>query len=57
MMPNVDGYEMLWGLQDDPVTAIIPFLFLTAKSSHDDVRKGMGLGAFDPGGAISAGEV
>ncbi|MFB2879809.1 response regulator [Floridanema aerugineum] len=47
MMPDIDGYTVLSELQEDPLTAIIPFIFLTAKTERDDLRLGMELGADD----------
>ncbi|MBW4572749.1 MAG: EAL domain-containing response regulator [Tolypothrix carrinoi HA7290-LM1] len=47
MMPEIDGYGVLATLRQDPVTATIPFIFLTAKSSRSDFRHGMNLGADD----------
>ncbi|MBD2593131.1 hybrid sensor histidine kinase/response regulator [Nostoc sp. MBR 210] len=47
MMPEIDGYEVLKELRQNPRTAIIPFIFLTAKSEKPDFRKGMDLGADD----------
>ena len=47
MMPGLDGYDVLRGLQQDELTADIPFIFLTAKSSKADQRQGMELGADD----------
>lgn len=47
MMPELDGYGVLYLLGKDPETASIPFIFLSAKSDKSDVRKGMGLGADD----------
>lgn len=46
-MPDMDGYSVLNTLRQDPVTAIIPFIFLTGSSSKADVRKAMELGADD----------
>lgn len=46
-MPDVDGFEVLAELQRDPVTATIPFIFLTAKTQAEDRRRGMRLGADD----------
>ncbi|GAB5466410.1 MAG: response regulator [Candidatus Kapaibacteriales bacterium] len=42
-----DGYHVLSTLKENPITASIPFLFLSAKSSKEDIRKGMNLGADD----------
>ncbi|MCC9135127.1 response regulator [Pontibacter silvestris] len=47
MMPQLDGYGVLHMLSKNPVTASIPFIFLTAKSEKEDFRKGMNLGADD----------
>ncbi len=46
-MPELDGYGVLATLRQDPTTAIIPFIFLTAKSTKADLRQGMQLGADD----------
>ena len=47
MMPELDGYGALTALREDPATARIPFIFLTAKGERSDVRAGMNLGADD----------
>lgn len=47
MMPELDGYGVLYILSQKPETAAIPFIFLTAKSEKEDFRKGMELGADD----------
>jgi two-component system sensor histidine kinase/response regulator len=47
MMPGLDGYEVLTALHQDPATATIPFLFLTAKTDKEELRQGMNLGADD----------
>ncbi len=47
MMPELDGYGVLKILRQELLTATIPFIFLTAKSTRNDVRKGMNLGADD----------
>jgi YesN/AraC family two-component response regulator len=46
-MPQLDGYGVLTTLRTDPVTAMIPFIFLTAKANKAEVRQGMDLGADD----------
>jgi two-component system, sensor histidine kinase and response regulator len=46
-MPELNGHEVLTALHQDPATASIPFIFLTAKSERSDLRQGMGLGADD----------
>lgn len=47
IMPQLDGYGVLTTLRTDPVTATIPFIFVTAKETRTDLRKGMELGADD----------
>ncbi|HVX50766.1 MAG TPA: response regulator [Chitinophagaceae bacterium] len=47
MMPGLDGYGVLHALQKKQTTKNIPFIFLTAKSGREDLRKGMELGADD----------
>ena len=47
MMPEMDGYGVLQSLANDPDTQQIPFIFLSAKTEHKDIRKGMDLGADD----------
>ena len=46
-MPGLDGYGVLNTLRQDPVTAIIPFIFVTARATWTDLRKAMELGADD----------
>jgi two-component system, OmpR family, response regulator len=55
MMPGLDGYETCRRLKDDPVTAAVPVVFLTAKTQKDEMRRALALGAtaclmkpFDP---------
>lgn len=47
MMPELDGHGVFEALQKDPITAVIPFIFLTAKTDPSDVREGLGLGVDD----------
>ncbi|MEA5569078.1 DNA-binding response regulator [Anabaena sp. UHCC 0399] len=47
MMPDMDGYDVLNALRQDPLTAIIPFIFLTGSHEKTALRKGMELGADD----------
>lgn len=47
MMPELDGYGLLEALRADPLTAAIPFIFLTARTDRLDRRHGMNLGADD----------
>jgi len=47
MMPELDGYETLENLSKNKTTKFIPFIFLSAKTERNDVRRGMNLGADD----------
>ncbi|MCS6905286.1 MAG: response regulator [Bacteroidia bacterium] len=47
MIPEMNGYEVLKCIRRNPKTATTPFIFLTAKSTISDMRKGMELGADD----------
>ncbi|MDR3576288.1 MAG: response regulator [Anaerolineaceae bacterium] len=47
LMPKLDGYKVLAIISKEPATARIPFIFLTAKTERDNLRKGMDLGADD----------
>lgn len=46
-MPRLDGYGVLAELQANPATTGIPFIFVTARVAHEDIRQGMNLGADD----------
>jgi CheY-like chemotaxis protein len=45
MMPGLNGYEVCTELKNDPDTAGIPIIFLTAKFESRDVHTGMLAGA------------
>lgn len=47
MMPELDGYGVLYMLGKNAETAGTPFIFLTAKAERVDFRKGMEMGADD----------
>ena len=47
MMPGMDGYEVCRRLKENPATAPIPVLFLTAKSEDTDEEAGLAIGAVD----------
>jgi two-component system, sensor histidine kinase and response regulator len=47
MMPEVDGYDVIEEITTHATTHLIPFIFLTAKTTKKDLRKGMDLGADD----------
>lgn len=55
MMPGIDGYETCRRLKADPATALIPVVFLTARTQRAEVERAVALGAvaclmkpFDP---------
>lgn len=47
MMPELDGHGVIQTLRENPTTAMIPFIFLTARADKVDFRQGMELGADD----------
>ncbi len=47
IMPELNGYGVLRALRENPATAIIPLIFVTAKVTRADIRKGIELGADD----------
>jgi CRP/FNR family cyclic AMP-dependent transcriptional regulator len=47
MMPVLDGYGVFQILNKEPALQQIPFIFLSAKSERNDLRKGMEMGADD----------
>lgn len=47
MMPELDGYGVIEQLSKNESTKHIPFIFLSAKTERQDIRKGMNLGADD----------
>jgi CheY-like chemotaxis protein len=56
MMPGMSGYEVAEQLRQDPGTAGIPVVFLSARAQEEDRKRGHALGVaayvtkpFDPG--------
>jgi response regulator RpfG family c-di-GMP phosphodiesterase len=47
MMPELDGYGVLYLLSKREDTSLIPFIFITAKADRAEVRKGIEMGADD----------
>lgn len=47
MMPVIDGYELLRRVREDPRTATLPVLMLTARKQEKDVLAALELGAND----------
>ena len=46
-MPNLDGYGVLSKIRKNPITANIPFIFLTAEADSDSRKRAVQLGAND----------
>lgn len=47
MMPGVDGFEVCRAIRSQAHTEFLPILFITAKSSPDDEKRGLSVGAND----------
>ncbi|MBN1780582.1 hybrid sensor histidine kinase/response regulator [bacterium] len=47
MMPEMDGFETMKYIKENPETTDIPVIFLTARTEIEDVVKGLELGAVD----------
>ena len=47
LMPEINGYQLLETISDNPKWDMIPFIFLSAKAAPDDIRLGKLLGADD----------
>jgi two-component system OmpR family response regulator len=45
MMPDIDGYQVLAHIRSKESTRALPVIFLTARSSPEDVERGLQLGA------------
>lgn len=46
-MPKMNGYQVFDALKKNPATALIPFIFISAKSEKEDILYGLRLGADD----------
>jgi Response regulators consisting of a CheY-like receiver domain and a winged-helix DNA-binding domain len=47
MMPNMDGYEFYHAVRARPDGLTIPFIFLTARTTREDILRGKSMGAED----------
>ncbi len=61
MMPEMDGYELYDRVHQDERWVQVPFIFLTAKTDKEDIRRGKEMGAddyitkpFDPEDIVTA---
>lgn len=46
-MPVMDGYQLFEAVREQPGGAVIPFIFLTARGTREDIFAGKSLGADD----------
>lgn len=46
-MPQLNGYEVLMALRQDPITEKIPFIFMVAERPDSDRSRAIALGADD----------
>lgn len=46
-MPGTNGFDVCGALKEDPTTRNIPIIFVTAKTSAEDLQKGFEMGAVD----------
>ena len=47
LMPNLDGFETLKRLKEDPALKAIPVMMLTSMGQKEDVARGLEMGAAD----------
>ncbi len=47
IMPDIDGYELCKIIKANPKLKKIPLIFITAKTTEEDIKKGFELGALD----------
>jgi DNA-binding response OmpR family regulator len=46
-MPETNGYDFFQEIKSDQLLSTVPFIFLSALTSAEDVARGLGLGADD----------
>jgi len=47
ILPEIDGFEVLSRIKEDPAIASIPIIILSNLGQREDIEKGMKLGAVD----------
>jgi len=47
MLPNMDGFEVLQKIKDDPTISSMPVIILSNLGQREDVERGLSLGAVD----------
>lgn len=47
MMPRLDGFALVRALRDDPATAVLPVILLSARAGEEAAIEGLGAGADD----------
>jgi len=45
MLPDMDGYQILQKLKEDPHTKNIPVIMVSAKGSPEDIQRALNMGA------------
>jgi len=45
MLPDMDGYQILQKLKEDPHTKNIPVIMVSAKGNPEDIQKALNMGA------------
>jgi CRP/FNR family transcriptional regulator, cyclic AMP receptor protein len=45
MMPEMDGYSVIKQIKNDPVTAVIPFIYVTARAEKREMKMALDMGA------------
>ncbi len=44
-MPNMDGYELIRAVRENPSYSALPVIILSSEDGEEDIRRGMELGA------------
>lgn len=47
MMPHMDGYGFLKTIKSEPISSVVPVVFLSAKAEREEYEKALALGASD----------
>jgi len=46
MMPDINGYQVIKELKDNPETSAIPFIYVTASGEKSEIKRAMDMGAY-----------
>jgi len=44
-MPNIDGYQLIKTIREDPQYKYLPIIILSSLSNEEDINQGLGVGA------------